>query len=813
MARWRDDYDDDEADDLEELEGSDEQAELKSEIDAALRKVDRPGNYCASGSLPAVLPGLEVEGLGPVGLPLTAKQAKELIKHCKQAPYGKGEETIVDTKVRRVWKLDPASFRLKNPDWPRLVRAAVELVQEKLGLEKQALESHLYDLLVYEAGGFFLPHRDGEKLDRMVATLVIALPSPHEGGELVIRHDGQEEVIDFGSDQSAFQIQYAAFYADCEHEVRPLRKGYRLCLVYNLTLAKPLSKAKSRAKEGISAPRPSGHIDKVAALLEEWQKQSKHEKLAVTLDHQYTQEGLAWDALKGLDRGKAQVLLQAAEKSGNVAYLALLTLWESGSAEDYYGGYYGSRYGRRTDYEEPEPGEYEMEEIFDRSLTADHWRLPDGEALPIGELDVEWGEVVGLASLKSHKPSKEEFEGYTGNAGMTLERWYQHAAIIIWPEARHFDIICQRGGRNAVPALDLLVKRWKAATPKTKEADALKKQCVKLATRIINTWTPATRRFSYYEPERKVAEGNKDMLPALAAIDEPKLIGKFLANVVAKDGDIEPAESLLALCQQYGWGTFRDELAEVAKQTTNDTLTRNVGLLERLCNAKPRKREGWPEACASFAKALVEALGPLDKKRAAGEWGFRKEDRAATLISLIQSLVIAGQGTLLSNFVEHVLATPKVYPLSTVVVPALEALQPWFKKNVKTPDKALTHWVASCRRELEDLTSKEPEEPKDFRRKVPVTCKCEHCAELKLFLKDPKESVHSFRIRQEIRNHLESEIRNTKCDLTCHTDRRGSPQTLVCTKNTASYQEALKTYHQNLERLKVVSRVEKALPS
>lgn len=62
-------------------------------------------------------------------------------------------------------------------------------MQRELGLEDRKLTVHLYKLLIYEKGGFFLPHRDGEKLDRMVATLVIVLPSVCEAGELILWHD------------------------------------------------------------------------------------------------------------------------------------------------------------------------------------------------------------------------------------------------------------------------------------------------------------------------------------------------------------------------------------------------------------------------------------------------------------------------------------------------------------------------------------------------------------------------------------------------------------------------------------------------
>src|SRR4051794_40446999 len=109
---------------------------ITEQLARALRRIDRPGTFCASGRVPAVLPGLEVTDFGPVALPLTVRQTRELKKLCAQAPYGKGQETLVDTRVRRVWRLRPERFALTNPAWEPLLGRIVGAVQEELGLEK-----------------------------------------------------------------------------------------------------------------------------------------------------------------------------------------------------------------------------------------------------------------------------------------------------------------------------------------------------------------------------------------------------------------------------------------------------------------------------------------------------------------------------------------------------------------------------------------------------------------------------------------------------------------------------------------------------
>ena len=60
----------------------------------------RSAKFLVAGRLPVVDLGLEVEGLGRVPVPLKRGIAKSLIATCRVAPYGKGTETLVDTRER-----------------------------------------------------------------------------------------------------------------------------------------------------------------------------------------------------------------------------------------------------------------------------------------------------------------------------------------------------------------------------------------------------------------------------------------------------------------------------------------------------------------------------------------------------------------------------------------------------------------------------------------------------------------------------------------------------------------------------------------
>jgi hypothetical protein len=221
-------------------------------LSTAIRQATRSAKFCVVGCLPILDPSIEVEGLGAITIPLKRTTAKALVASCQIAPYGKGTQTLVNKKVRNTFELDPRKFCLSDA-WNSAIADALRPVAEQLGLPAEQLEARLYKLLVYEKGGFFLPHRDSEKHDRMVASMIVMLPNRFEGGSLIVRHGAVKQTLNFDEAAGGKAPCYAAFYADCEHEVQRVTSGVRLCLVYNLVLKPKRGKPSAAAEPAAPA--------------------------------------------------------------------------------------------------------------------------------------------------------------------------------------------------------------------------------------------------------------------------------------------------------------------------------------------------------------------------------------------------------------------------------------------------------------------------------------------------------------------------------------------------------------------------------
>ncbi len=119
-----------------------------------------------------------------------------------------------------------------------------------------------------------------------------------------------------------------------------------------------------------------------------------------------------------------------------------------------------------------------------------------------------------------------------------------------------------------------------------------------------------------------------------------------------------------------------------------------------------------------------------------------------------------------------------------VIVSALSLVRAQDRKPISADDDYphLWHHAATM---LLARSEHPPEAPKDWRQAGRIRCTCGDCRELQTFVLDPVERTHRFRLRKDRRRHLHEQIQRHGLDMTHETERRGSPQTLVCTKTAA----------------------------
>lgn len=149
--------------DYESDESDMDEESVRQRLLEDLDRIQASGSFSFSGELDQPPPcGISVPGIGKIRLPLDEAQAQELIGLARQAPYGKGEETIVDTSVRNTWELDASQFVCENSKWGTWVQFICErVVKPELGITPtRPVRAELYKMLIYEKGAMFKAHTE-----------------------------------------------------------------------------------------------------------------------------------------------------------------------------------------------------------------------------------------------------------------------------------------------------------------------------------------------------------------------------------------------------------------------------------------------------------------------------------------------------------------------------------------------------------------------------------------------------------------------------------------------------------------------------
>jgi len=275
---------------------------------SALDAVKTAGSFAAFGRIaPDNIKPITVHDVGSIAFPLRRATVKQLIEKARQAPYGRGSETFVDTAVRNTWELDAAQLNLSS-QWGSTVQSACKWVAKELGIAVP-VSAELYKMLIYEKGAMFKAHTDTEKIPGMFGTLVICLPSEHQGGDLVIKHRNVTKVFQ----TSISQPSMACWFSDVTHEVLPLISGVRCVLTYNLAIPVSHQDHAQRPSAALNTPGRASIQEALSAWLESRNGNGRRgdgaDYLYYLLDHAYTEANLSLHGLKGADRDRMSAMV------------------------------------------------------------------------------------------------------------------------------------------------------------------------------------------------------------------------------------------------------------------------------------------------------------------------------------------------------------------------------------------------------------------------------------------------------------------------------------------------------------------------
>ena len=148
-----------------------------------LASIKTPGAFTTRRTSGSDALRLDVKGVGRISWPIASTMARRLCAIARPARYGLKTETRFDPRVRDTWEIPKSRIRIHEPRWEKTFRPLLDRMRRDLGLtDGFRLKAELHNMLVYGPGQFFAAHRDSEKADDMIGTLVVILPSDFTGG-------------------------------------------------------------------------------------------------------------------------------------------------------------------------------------------------------------------------------------------------------------------------------------------------------------------------------------------------------------------------------------------------------------------------------------------------------------------------------------------------------------------------------------------------------------------------------------------------------------------------------------------------------
>ena len=749
------------------------------DISELLTSIKASGSFAARRTTSADDLHLEVKDVGGITWPISTAAARRLCAAARPARYGLKDQTRLDPRVRNTFEIPKTRIRIDERKWKKTFRPMLDRIRGDLGLPEGArLRAELHNMLVYGPGQFFVTHQDSEKGDEMIGTVVVILPSAFTGGAMVVEHHDERLTCR----AAGGKLTFIAFYADCHHQVRPVTAGYRVALTYNLMVEGDTSRTTKPATGQLDALTQTVQRFFETPLPPRWAHEPRREspdRLVYLLDHEYTRRSLAWSRLKNADASRAATLREAARQLDCEIVLALADVHESWSCEDEDFGY-GRRGRWRWDYDE-DAGEDASSsetpaliELLDSDIELRH-RTGSEERLEAIAGAVDRDEVCYTKPSVELEPFASEHEGYMGNWGNTVDRWYHRAAVVLWPRARTFVIRAKAAPGWAIGEL--------ATALKAREIDKARG----MASQLGPFW-------SRVAPNEKRGDFLARTLGVAGGLGNPELAASLLEPFTLQRLTPSAASRLIPLADRYGlmWcmsmlGGWAAEKRRAAGEPDAAWVTALPGICRGLCDGG--SAQGFELARWLVTNEWARVVAHVRQLREEPHPQLALEALSRTskpILGLLEGSRISNHPELHTDMTRFLTSLETDYPIRGLVHLLRTAHETRAREELPGLGLATLH-----RHSTQALTTRlgiPAREEDDWSISAPIRCRCRLCATLARFVGARDQVRLEWPLAKDRRAHVHQVIDSHNLPVTHVTRRTGRPFTLVLVKTGALFE-------------------------
>jgi hypothetical protein len=405
-----------------------------------------------------------------------------------------------------------------------------------------------------------------------------------------------------------------------------------------------------------------------------------------------------------------------------------------------------------------EPDGYQLNELIVDEIALGWWTSPDGTGGEPISLNVPDHEVCASTPSADLEPYHSEFEGYMGNYGNTVDRWYRRAAVVVWPRDRAFAARAEAGSGWALREL-------------RERIDAGDVECARgAAESLAPFWATTAAQAGLLGAALDVAAG-LDAAGTAAMLLEP-----FRAEMLAP----EHAGGLAAVACRYG------------EQWTSNVIDGWFGAARQFGIDRYEWTDGLPALCGSLREAGTQEVARLLTTRTWRRMDGRLQTWTTTartelrrpqleeLSSPMVRLLEAADDTLRDEITTALRKSPDT---------VLECLMPALRSVDQRRPAALGTVAHGCAERLGAIIAEPPRAEDDWSIEW-TGCRCDVCDSLRAFLGSRSRRFFEWPLAKEGRRHVHSQVDSAELPVRHETRRQGRPYTLVLTKTDALFTRA-----------------------